>query len=214
MVSDRLNAVEQAYSLNIQRSVGSIGSRRLKLRILSEETVQQELFLLQEWTCESNKVRSRVLIEQGSPLEGTSVEFLEEVGVKELHITVRIPGSERVFSPPVPFRTYIFGSEFTYEDFRFFLPPGWVQRDAINGDFGWHIPYANGFVSHLFDLNKLSPLPITSVWCDLPSTQPTREVTYHYLREISGVAMPMEMRARQSGTSLVSIMTLESVNIA
>lgn len=210
-MSEGTDAVERAYCLNIGRAVGRTGRRRLKLSIANEAAVQQLLFLSQHWTCQSNRVLSRVTIEQGSPLAGTHVDLVEMVGVTALEVAVQIPGSSRVFSPPFPFQTYIFGSEFAYEDFRFFLPPGSVQANGSSLELGWQVRYSDCVVTHYF--NNSLPIPIKSVWSRLPSMQCFREIVVDDFQEFSGIVMPKVMRASQIGTKFVSCMTLEDISI-
>src|SRR5688572_29702255 len=88
---------------------------------------QEELVLHQIWVATEKGVESTVVVEPSCSLSGTQVHMLEKADEIELAVVVSIPGSRRSFSVGSPFETLVFGSEFTYEDFRFLLPPGEIE---------------------------------------------------------------------------------------
>jgi hypothetical protein len=156
--------------------------------------VQEDLILLQTWHVSTAQIDSTVVVSAGFTLSGTKVSIAEKFGETKLAIHVTIPGSQRFFSVGSPCSTFVFGSEFTFEDFRFFLPDG-HNAYSFRGS-QWIVDYPTLQASHLLD--EARALPLTTEWTGRGDGQPVRTVTSTDFREISGVVMPGIMSARKT----------------
>jgi hypothetical protein len=196
---------------NQSRPIGSKGLRALSLRILDDGNLQQELRLSQSWIFDGEKVNSTVKVGEGSPFSGTQVDLVERKGLVPLDVLIRIPGCNRVFSPGSPVEAYVFGSEFSYEDFRFFVPPGEIASSPALFSTCWQVRYDSCIAKHFFDDG--SPIPARSEWKVTAGRGKNRTVISSHIQDFAGVAMPKVMLARLNCSTFESTMCLGDVEV-
>lgn len=206
-------ASQDIYSRNHGRPIGNVGMRRLILAIATTGRVREELSLRQHWKVTGNVVMSRVVVEPPSPLAGTEVEIVETRKHRDLQICVRIPGSTRTFSPgPDVSEAFVFGSDFTYEDFRFFMPPGslYKSESTLSSAPCWQVRYNRCSVRHIFE----EPLcmPSRHVWSS-DNTDLSRTVISSDFRDMTGIVMPGLMVSLRATGGYESRMSLREVEI-
>ena len=199
---------------NIHRQIGAHGERSLVLRIQIGEKLQQEVALHQAWEVTLTSVTSVVAVQAGSPLAGTEVRIREQIGGADLSVEISVPGSRRTFTVGFPYNTAVFGSEFTYEDFRFFLAPG-VAVTSDKGIEQWDVRYPGLRAEHRMHCDY--PLPKDVIWFDDVATSPFRRVISTDFEEMhEKVVMPRCMRAERLGVGSAgenSVMLLGEVVI-
>ncbi len=128
---------------------------------------------------------------------GTQVRIRELIGVTELRVEIRILGSQRQFLVGSPWDSPVFGSEFTYDDFRFFLPPGTLCATE-NTASCWLATYPGIRAEHV--LCDSYPVPETTQWYDENCNCPYRLVISTDFQHFpGGVVMPGIMSARRVG---------------
>lgn len=106
-----------------RRSYGASGFRSVALDVRNDESVTYRYEIDHLWVGSSAECRSLFLLRQPSAMAGTALLMIERPRCEELFLALRLRATTTpIVVDPARSTQCVLGTDFTYEDLRFWLP--------------------------------------------------------------------------------------------
>ena len=210
---------EEILGFHETRNFGASGFREVTLTVLSNSAQAFTYRISHVWKAADGVCSSLYYLTEPSVLEGTTVLMVERPRISAMDIWLRLRtarGAIRI--DPSRHDQFVLGTDFTYEDLRFWLPTDTfaVDRFALSSDTGH--PHCTIWAEQMTRSGTRSKvmvilhgtewLPLTIEWREEPSNIPRRIYSATDLIAIDGTWTPRLISIHRPRERYQSVMSL------
>lgn len=217
----RMNS-EELLTAHRARRIGETGVRLVELKVMTRASPAFMYSVIHLWKSLDGVCRSMFCLLEPRALAGTSVLLVETAGV-QTEIWLRLSTAARTLRIGASHsREFLLGTDFTYEDLRFWLPvsqnmvhPGTIGFDA--GYAAWKFDFTpmdsrrtSASARVYLDAAHMSARRIE--WYAKGCAAPERTYECKDLIEVDGIWCPTEIAVSRSTAGYASRMSLSGVS--
>jgi hypothetical protein len=213
------NQMERIRHNHCARDFGATGVRKVELRVLTPRSDEYVYMIYHAWWRQGQVCRSIFYLVEPPAMAGTGLLLEERANEEDMTIFLRLR-SARLALAVHPSRCVqsVLGTDFTYEDLRFWLPLHTIsQCEVVTGlDRGrsaflirgnLETPYRRA-ASLRLALDAEGWLPMSIDWYDAPIKRLARVYRVKSLQKIGGVLTPTAVRVFRPPERYMSTMIL------
>lgn len=126
------SASQEVLNLHRAFDIGNSGFRQVLLTVMSNGVAALSYSIDHYWKRESSSCKSVMAVNEPKGLRGTAVLVVEEQGRPEMNVWLKLATSKRAVQIASDRQCQLFlGTDFSYEDLRFWYPIDSVSVDSV-----------------------------------------------------------------------------------
>jgi len=219
-IDDDSVCASDVMTRHARRDFGRTGFREVTLEVFNQGTETCRYTICHVWRVADDACSSLLFLTEPRALAGTGVITIEHPNDESMHIWLRLrTAAQPIAIDPSRSVQHVLGTDFTFEDLRFWLP----FRALQIADVSWH--QYEGVAACLVRASRSSPLarwpdlrlllhgthwfPLSIEWLDEGSGGPVKLYSARRLRQVDGVWTPTVISVARPAHGYSSRMTMK-----
>lgn len=213
------------FEKHASRNFGRSGFRSLKLEVFTNKRSIVWFQIYHAWIVSGGLCRSLFFLAKPKSICGTSVLMMERPRSKDMRVWLKLSTSSRSIEIERDRATqHVLGTDFTYEDFRFWYPTAELELDSLEEltptvpkrrtfsarrDYG-----ADGLSRITLSFDEASYSLMSYDVYSGSSAAPHRSFEVLTWRNFDGIFSPTRMVISRGGLTYLSVMTLQGITFS